>query len=104
MATEPVPAELLRVREQIDRIDQGLVLLLANRFALTQRVGELKAEHALESVDPDREMNKLAQIRALCVEHNVDPGLVSEILERVMRKVVKNHDAIKGQVQESQSG
>jgi chorismate mutase len=104
MATEPVPAELLRVREQIDRIDQGLVLLLANRFALTQRVGELKAEHGLESVDPDREMNKLAEIRAICVKHKVDPGLVSEILERVMREVVKNHDAIKGQALNSQSG
>ena len=55
MATSPVPEELLRVRAQIDRIDHGLVLLLANRFALTHRVGELKAEFGLEALDPDRD-------------------------------------------------
>jgi chorismate mutase len=95
MVTQPVPEELLRVRAQIDRIDSGLVLLLANRFALTQRVGELKAEHGLEALDPERESRKLADIRALCETHGVNPDLVAEILEQVMREVVKNHKLIK---------
>jgi chorismate mutase len=100
MATPPVPEELLRVRAQIDRIDHGLVLLLANRFALTHRVGELKTQFGLEALDPDRESRKIADIRAVCEAHGVNPDLATEILERVMREVVKNHKAIKA----SQSG
>lgn len=95
MAALPIPDELLAVREQIDRVDQGLVLLLANRFALTQRVGLLKAEHNLSSFDPERENRKLETIRNLCEEHGVDPTLVADILARVMREVVKNHETIK---------
>jgi chorismate mutase len=95
MSTESVPAELLHVREQIDRIDHGLVLLLANRFALTQRVGLLKAQHGLDALDPERESRKLAEIRRLCESHSVEPGLVAEILARVMAEVVKNHKAIR---------
>lgn len=95
MAAAPIPEELLAVREQIDRIDQGLVLLLANRFALTQRVGLLKAEHNLNSFDPERENRKLEATRQLCEEHGVDSSLVADILARVMREVVKNHEAIK---------
>jgi chorismate mutase len=95
MSTESVPAELLHVREQIDRIDHGLVLLLANRFALTQRVGVLKAQHGLDALDPERESRKLAEIRRLCESHGVAPALMAEILARVMAEVVKNHKAIR---------
>ncbi len=95
MTSTPIPDELLRVREQIDRIDHGLVLLLANRFALTQRVGELKAEYGLEALDPEREARKLAHTRQLCQTNSVNPDLVAEILERIMREVVKNHQVIK---------
>ncbi|MCB1665827.1 MAG: chorismate mutase [Pseudomonadales bacterium] len=95
MPTQAIPEELLRVREQIDRIDHGLVLLLANRFALTHRVGELKAEHGLEALDPERESRKLAEIRAQCEKQGVNPDLVADILERVMREVVRNHQVIK---------
>lgn len=99
MAGEPVPAELLLVRDQIDRIDHGLVLLLANRFALTQRVGELKAQHGLQALDAERESRKLAAIRCQCENNGVNPELVAEILERVMGEVVLNHKRI----QENQS-
>ena len=95
MNTDSVPAELLLVREQIDRIDHGLVLLLADRFALTRRVGVLKAEHGLEALDPERESRKLAEIRRLCEVNGVDSDLMVEILARVMAEVVKNHKAIR---------
>ena len=62
---------------------------------MTQRVGELKAEHRLEALDPERESRKLADIRAVCDKHGVDPDLVAEILARIMREVVKNHKLIK---------
>jgi chorismate mutase len=97
MSTENVPAELLQLREQIDRIDHALVLLLGNRFALTQRVGRIKAEHQLEAVDPRREEAKLREIRVLCEQNGVNPELVTDILAQVMREVVKNHRLLREQ-------
>lgn len=96
MTLESVPAELQSLREQIDRLDHALVLLLANRFALTGRVGQLKAEAGLQACDPAREQDKLDVVRALCQEHGLDESLMAEILELVMREVVKNHERIRG--------
>lgn len=95
MTTESIPAELLVIREKIDEIDHNLVLLLANRFALTMEVGQLKSLHGMEAFDPRRENGKFAEIRDFCTTHNVNPDLVTDILARIMREVVKNHKLIK---------
>lgn len=97
MSEQPVPAELQELREQIDRLDQSMVLLLANRFALTRRVGRIKARNGLESFDAGREQCKIDAITALCEEHQVNPELMSRILRDVMREVVKNHESIRAE-------
>lgn len=92
-------AELLSLRKQIDRLDHGLVLMLANRFALTRRVGEIKARVGLDSFDPQREAEKIADIRQLCAQHDVNPDLVADMLAQIMRETVKNHDKIRSSLQ-----
>jgi chorismate mutase len=88
-------AELQELRKQIDRLDQGLVLMLANRFALTRRVGNIKARVGLQSVDPQREADKLADIRRQCEIHGLNADMMSDILAQIMRETVKNHDRIR---------
>lgn len=99
MSLESVPAEmqkeLLELRTQIDRLDESLVLLLANRFALTRRVGHIKAGARLDSFDPQREEQKLNNIRALCEEHGLNPDMVADILAQIMKETVRNHDRIR---------
>ncbi len=97
MSTDSIPAELTLLRQQIDRLDHALVLLLANRFALTQRVGRLKIERQLDAFDPQREECKLREIRSMCEQHNLNPELMAEILAQVMREVVKNHNLLREQ-------
>lgn len=92
-----VPQELQALRQQIDRLDHGLVLMLANRFALTRRVGELKARADLNSVDPRREEEKIRDIRSLCDQHGVNPELMADILAQIMRETVKNHERIRAE-------
>ena len=94
MTEESVPAQLLEVREQIDKVDRQLILLLAQRFTLTRQVGELKADQNLDAVDPDREAKKLAVIRELCQENQLNPDLVATIFSQIMAEVVKNHRRI----------
>jgi chorismate mutase len=99
MSLESVSAEtqkeLLALRMQIDRLDQSLVLLLANRFSLTRRVGELKARAELRSFDPQREAQKLADIKAMCEQHGLNPEMVADILAKIMQEAVRNHDRIR---------
>lgn len=91
-------SELLALRQQIDRLDHGLVLMLANRFALTRRVGEIKACANLNAVDPKREEQKLADIRVLCEQHGLNPELLADILARIMGEAVRNHERIRAEV------
>ena len=95
MSSDSVPAELLAARENIDRIDRELISLLAERFALTHEVGLLKADKKLKALDSSRESEKLAELPALCEEHDLDPALVSELFSRIMEEVVKNHQRLR---------
>ena len=97
MESESVPAELLAVREKIDQIDHQIITLLAQRFELTHRVGMLKASLALEALDAQREAAKLAEIRALCEEHDLNPDLVTELFTQIMEEVVSNHNRLRDQ-------
>ena len=63
--SDPVTAELRRLRASIDNMDAALVHLLAERFKITQQVGELKAAHGLPPADPAREAQQIARLRAL---------------------------------------
>ena len=44
-------------------MDAALVHLLAERFKMTEEVGELKAAHGLPPADPDREAQQIARLR-----------------------------------------
>ena len=95
MSDGEVSVELLAVREKIDEIDERLLDLLAERFALTHEVGVLKAEQNLTSFDATREAEKLARLADLSEQRNLNPDLVEELFQRIMQQVVKNHDALK---------
>ena len=95
MSDGEVPVELLAVREKIDEIDERLLDLLAERFALTYEVGVLKAEQNLTSFDATREAEKLARLTDLSEQRNLNPDFVEELFQRIMQQVVKNHDALK---------
>lgn len=90
-ASSSVPEELLQFRDRIDGIDEEILSALARRFEVTVRVGQLKAQHGLESVDPVREQEKLQRLRASAEAKGLDSNLVHELFQRVFNEVVKNH-------------
>ncbi len=97
MTSESIPTELLEVRKKIDRIDSELINLLAERFDLTHHFGMLKDSNDLDAVDAGREANKLDELRALCLQHDLNPDLVTELFTRIMEEVVKNHHHLRDQ-------
>ncbi|MFT3887427.1 MAG: chorismate mutase [Arachnia sp.] len=86
--------ELNRLRGSIDNMDSALIHLLAERFKVTQRVGELKARAGLPAADPDREARQIARLRALAVDADLDPELAEKFLTFIVREVVRHHEQI----------
>jgi chorismate mutase len=91
MEVQPIPEELLALRDQIDAIDAEMMDLLARRFQVTRQVGKLKAEKHLSSFDPVRERQKLERLQALAEDSDLDPEFVLSLFQSIFNEVVANH-------------
>lgn len=92
-ADRAVLPELQSLRDSIDNIDAAIVHMLAERFRCTQRVGVLKAEHALPPADPAREGRQVARLRELAEKAQLDPDFAEKYLAFVIREVIRYHEA-----------
>lgn len=86
--------ELERLRSSIDNMDAAIVHLLAERFKITQRVGQLKAREGLAPADPDREAQQIARLRRLAAAADLDPEFAEKFLNFIVGEVVRHHEAI----------
>ena len=91
MQTNSMPDELLSLRDQIDRLDDELLSVLAKRFEVTAQVGKLKAENGLDSVDEEREQQKLIDLQSLAEEKKISPDFVLNLFRMIFAEVVENH-------------
>lgn len=89
-----IPDELRKLRASIDNMDDIIVRVLAERFKITQRVGELKAELDLPPADPDREEQQIARLRTIAHDAGLDPEFAEQVLNFIVSEVVRNHEAI----------
>lgn len=94
ISAEEARAELGRMRGSIDNMDSALIHLLAERFKVTQRVGELKARAGLPAADHEREARQIARLRALAVDADLDPELAEKFVTFIVREVVRHHEQI----------
>ena len=87
--------QLSRYRQSIDNIDAALVYLLAERFKVTQAVGEYKASHALPPADPGREERQVARLRQLALDAKLDPDFTEKFLRFIIDEVIRHHQQAK---------
>ncbi len=86
--------ELARLRASIDNLDSALIYLLAERFKITRRVGELKAEVGLPPADPDREARQIERLRTVARDAHLDPEFAEKLLNFIVSEVVRHHERI----------
>jgi len=89
--TAPDPV-LASFRKSIDNIDAALIHMLAERFRITQAVGEYKARTALPPADPAREQQQIARLRQLAEEADLDPEFSEKFLRFVIDEVIRHHE------------
>ncbi len=92
----PDDPQLQRLRASIDNIDAALVHILAERFKITQAVGEYKAEAGLPPADPAREDAQVARLRALAEASGLDPAFTEKFLRFIVAEVIQHHRRIAG--------
>lgn len=78
--------ELQSLRDKIDKTDQALLQLLAERLALVAEVGEVKSQQGLPIYVPEREVSMITARREEAKKLGVPPDLIEDILRRVMRE------------------
>ena len=88
--TTPDPV-LSGFRKSIDNIDAALIHMLAERFRITQAVGEYKARTGLPASDPAREARQIERLRALAVEAQLDPEFSEKFIRFVIDEVIRHH-------------
>ena len=88
--------QLQRYRRSIDTLDAVLIHTLAERFKLTQAVGELKAEHGMPPSDPGREQRQIARLRRLAEDADLDPEFAEKFITFVIAEVIHHHERIAG--------
>ena len=73
--TEP-PLGMSDIRKEIDRIDESLVKLLAERQRWVEKAVVTKKRERLPARDEARMRQVIDHVRVLARAHNVDPALV----------------------------
>jgi chorismate mutase len=88
---------LARYRESIDNIDAALVFMLAERFKVTQAVGEYKATAQLPPADPRREDRQIERLRQLARDAKLDPDFTEKFLRFIIDEVIRHHEKIRAE-------
>ncbi len=81
-------------RNSIDNIDAALVFMLAERFKITQAVGEYKATVSLPAADPMREEGQISRLRQLALDAKLDPDFTEKFLRFIIDEVIRHHQKI----------
>src|SRR4051812_21164858 len=96
MASRPIDESgadpvLAGYRKSIDNIDAALIHMLAERFRITQAVGEYKARSRMPAADLAREQRQVARLRKLAEEADLDPEFSEKFIRFVIEEVIRHH-------------
>ncbi len=76
--------ELSEIREHLDRLDNALITILAERMTFIPKVAEYKKKNNVERYQPEREQEIFAAKEELAKKMNLNPELARKIFETII--------------------
>ena len=89
--------DLKEIRENLDRIDQSLVTILAERMSFIPKVAEYKKAKGVARFQPEREKQIIESKRKLAEEHGLNPDLVEDLFKRIIKDAHRIEKGIIGE-------
>jgi len=91
------------LRDEIDRLDEQLVLLLSGRARCALVIGQLKKHLQMEIYQPAREEAVLKHVRAVN-PGPLDADAIARLFERIIDEARRLERAVQARERESDSG
>lgn len=88
--------ELREIREHLNRLDDALVVILAERMAFIPKVAEYKKQNNVTRFQPEREKEILETKKELAKKLNLNPELVKKIFEVIIEDAHRIEKEIMG--------
>ena len=76
--------ELPEIREHLDRLDNALLTILAERMAFIPKVAEYKKKNNIARYQPEREQQIFEAKEELAKKLNINPELAKKIFETII--------------------
>lgn len=77
---------LQNYREQIDKLDETIVQLLATRMELAEQVGELKKQSGLPIMDEAREEELKEHLKELAGKEGLDHQFLLTLFQEILKE------------------
>ncbi|HEY0977008.1 MAG TPA: chorismate mutase [Flavobacteriales bacterium] len=85
--------KLGELRDLIDQLDEEIVQKLGSRMAISERIGELKLEHNLAILQPERWASIMHRQLVLARELGLSPAFVEEFMNAVHKESIRRQSA-----------
>lgn len=78
--------ELKEIREHLDRLDNAIVLLLAERLSLIPHVARYKIKHNIQRYQAEREKEILIKKAELGEKYNLRKEYIEDMFKRIIEE------------------
>jgi len=95
---------LEEARDRIDDIDRRVVELIAERYAIVDKLCEMKAENGDTVKDEDREQELLDQVASIAEKHDLSPDLAQRLYDEILTPSVERQRRQREEANASDAG
>lgn len=89
---EATPDDLIRLREQIDDIDNQVLRLLSRRMSISSQIGEIKRRHNLHLFQPERWQAVLKRQTDSATAMGLSAEFIKELMETIHAESIRQQE------------
>lgn len=78
--------KLLKIRQEIDKLDLKLIRILARRMSYIPEVAEYKKKHNLRRRQRNREKEIFKNLKNKAVDLSLNPELLNDLFKRIIKE------------------